>query len=85
MKIKRSENKIPLSISSERKMTRIAISVDGSTPINLEFTPTNNIPWMIQNFVFDSELEFHVFGIRGGKIPDSELHIDWISIKRPEK
>jgi len=80
MEVKKSDNKIPASISSKREIARIAISVDGATPINLEFTPSNSISWMIQNFVFDSELEFQVFGIRGGKIPDSELRIDWISI-----
>lgn len=66
-------------------MCRIAISVDGSTPLHLEFTPSNSIPWMIGNFVFDSELEFHVFGVRGGKIPDSELEINFIAIKWPER
>jgi len=66
-------------------MARIAISVDGSAPMNLEFTPSQSIPWMVQNFVFDSELEFHVFGMRGGRIPDAELDIVWISIKLPER
>lgn len=85
MKVKKSDNKIPISINSKRTMSRIAISVDGATPINLEFTPSNSIPWMIENFVFDSELEFQVFGVRGGKIPDSELSIDWLSIRWPER
>lgn len=85
MKVKKSDNKIPASISSKRKISRIAISVDGCTPINLEFSPANSIPWMIQNFIFNSELEFHVFGIRGGKIPDTELNIDWIPVRWPER
>ena len=63
----------------------MAISVDGSAPMNLEFTPSQRIPWMIQNFVFDSELEFNVFGTKGGKIPDAELDVTWISIKSPER
>jgi len=85
VKVKKTENRIPLSIRSKRKMIRIAISVDRAAPMNLEFTPSNSIPWMIQNFVFDSELEFHVFGIRGGRIPDAELNVEWISIKWPER
>ena len=85
MKVKKTENRTPLSIRSKRKMIRIAISVDRAAPMNLEFTPSNSIPWMIQNFVFDSELEFHVFGIRGGRIPDAELNVEWISIKWPER
>ena len=85
MKVKKTDNKIPLSIRSKRKMVRISISVDGATPLNLEFTPSNSIPWMIQNFVFDAKLEFHVFGIRGGRIPDPELDVEWISIKWPAR
>jgi hypothetical protein len=85
VKVEKPENRIPLSISSKRKMSRIAISVDGAAPMNLEFTPSDSVPWMIQNFVFDSELEFHVFGIRGGRIPDAELEVEWISIKWPER
>jgi len=81
MKILKSENKIPLSIKSRRKISRITISVDGSTPLHLEFPPTKTIPWMIQNFVFQQELEIQVFGVRGGRIPDSELEINWLNIK----
>ena len=66
-------------------MVRITISVDGAAPMSLEFTPSQSIPWMIQNFVFDSELEFHVFGMRGGRIPDAELNIVWITIKWPQR
>ena len=85
MRVKKTENRIPLSISSKRKMVRIAISVDGAAPMNLEFTPSQRLPWMIQYFVFDSDLEFNVFGVRGGRIPDAELDIEWISIKWPER
>ena len=85
MKIAKSDNKIPLLINSKRKMARISISVDGSTPIHLEFTPTHSIPWMIQNFVFYQELDLHVYGVRGGKIPDSALEIDWLPIKWPPR
>ena len=85
MKVKKTENRIPLSINSKRKMIRMAISVDGAAPMNLEFPPSNSTPWMIQNFVFNAELEFHVFGVRGGRIPDAELEVEWISIKWPER
>jgi len=85
VKVEKIENRIPLSISSKRKMVRIAISVDGAAPMNLEFTPPNSVPWMIQNFVFDAKLEFHVFGVRGGRISDAELEVEWISIKWPER
>ena len=57
--------------------------MDASTPMHLEFFSANTIPWMIQNFVFNHELEFQVFGVRGGKILDSELEIDWLMIMWP--
>ncbi len=57
------------------------VVVDDSSPMHLEFAPANIIPWMIHNFVFNQKLEFHVFGVRGGKIPDSELEIEWLSIR----
>ena len=81
MKVEKADNKIPISITSRRKMARITIAVDASTSIHLEFAPANIIPWMIHNFVFNQKLEFHVFGMRGGKIPDSELEIEWLSIR----
>ena len=80
MKVEKADNKIPISVTSRRKMARITIEVDASTPIHLEFAPAKIIPWMIHNFVFNQKLEFHVFGARGGKIPDSELEIEWLSI-----
>lgn len=85
MKVRKTEKKIPLSISAKRKMIGILISVVGATPMNLQFTPSHSIPWMIQNFVFDSALEFHVFGMRGGRIPDTELDVEWIPINWPER
>jgi len=81
MKVEKADNKIPISITSRRKMARITISVDASTPIYLEFSPANIIPWMIHNFVFNQKLEFQIFGVRGGKIPDSELEIEWLSTR----
>ena len=62
-------------------MSRIVISVDGASPIIMEFAPSRTIPWMIGNFRFESDLEFHVFGARGGKIADSDLEVDWLIIK----
>jgi len=82
MKVEKTDNKIPISITSRRKMARITIAVDASAPIHLEFAPAKVIPWMIHDFVFNQKLEFHVFGVRGGKIPDSELEIEWLSIRR---
>gem|GEM_PF-2584615 len=81
MKVEKADNKIPIAITSRRKMARIMVVVDDSSPIHLEFAPANIIPWMIHNFVFNQKLEFHVFGVRGGKIPDSELEIGWLSIR----
>ena len=66
-------------------MARIAVSVDGSSPLNLEFTPSNTIPWPIENFVFHGELEFRVFGMRGGRIPDSDLEVNCMAVKWPER
>ena len=81
MRVEKADNKIPISITSRRKMARITIAVDASTPIHLEFAPANIIPWMMHNFVFNQKLEFHVFGMRGGKISDSELEIEWLAIR----
>jgi len=50
MKVKKSENKVPLTISSRKKMARIAISLDGSTPMSMEFSPANVVPWLIGSF-----------------------------------
>ena len=80
MKVDKRENKIPVSISSKRKMTRITISVDGASPIIMEFMPSRTLPWMIGNFRFESNLEFHVFGVRGGRISDSDLEVDWLTL-----
>lgn len=85
MKVSKSDNKLPASIHSKRKMARISISVDHSTPISMEFNPSHSLPWMIQNFIFDTNLEFRVYGTRGGEIPESDLRIDWMSIKWPER
>ena len=81
MNVEKAENKIPISITSRRKMARVSVAVDDSTPIYLEFAPANIIPWMVHNFIFYQKLEIHVFGVRGGKIPDSELEIEWLSIR----
>jgi hypothetical protein len=81
MKVEKADNKNPIAITSKRKMARITIVVDASTPMHLEFAPANIIPWMIHDFVFNQKLEFHVFGVRGGKISDSELEIEWLSIR----
>jgi hypothetical protein len=81
MKVEKADNKIPISIGSRRNVARITIAVDASTPIHLECAPADIIPWMIHNFVFNQKLEFHVFGVWGGKIPDAELEIEWLSIQ----
>ena len=84
MKVKKSENKVPLTISSRKKMARIAISLDGSTPMSMEFSPANVVPWLIGSFQFGVELEFQVFGARGGRIADSDLDVEWLTIVWPE-
>lgn len=85
MRVRKSDNRLPASIHSKRKMAAISISVDYSSPIIMEFNPSHNLPWMMQNFVFDSYLEFRVYGTRGGEIPESDLSVDWMSIKWPER
>ena len=56
-------------------------AAEGASPMNLEFAPANTVPWLIGNFRFDSELEFHVFGVRGGRIPDREIEVEWLRVE----
>lgn len=65
-------------------MARIAVALDGSAPISMEFPPAKVVPWLIGSFQFSIEMEFQVFGVRGGRIADSDLDVEWLTVVWPD-